>query len=291
MHYHDSINIRRFVDRMGPVHRRLLTSRFNIRQLVVVNYRAAINELRQLVPNCVGIDEIGSSGMGIINLIACEMNFTHLGLLPLPDFPVVEISYGINVQLPRQSKWRRARYVLRTDTASTADALLGRHFSHRRVVHSDISCFGQHNHYRWCCNAADPLGDCHVSLSTDALSYSRPFGSLLESTQSATDFVLGVDGSCGFDYRNQRLLFEPWNRPKWDTQFGQDLDVRSALFDYLFDLFQIDAELESTLYCKNSNLIRQKTIALKNDKWQPELNKKSRQLQRGRVDQSMEELS
>ena len=125
MQYPDSINIRHFMDRMGRVRHQPLAVKMDIHQQAIVNYRAPAAQLRQLIPNCLQIDEAAQSGLGIISVMLSELAISHLGQLPMRKLHSIECQYGIHVLLKEPNGIRRARYIFRSDVSLPALMLPG----------------------------------------------------------------------------------------------------------------------------------------------------------------------
>ncbi len=291
MHHPESINIRHFVERMGAVHRQPFDIEINASHLMTINFRAPLAELQQLVPNCLRVEEVAKSGLGIISLSSAKMDISRLGFVSLSGRSVVEWQYGVHVLLRQNGKLKRCRYILRTDTSLPAYWTWLGHFSPVRSVVSNLDLQIDQEQYWAGCQSADPLGNAHIRLGSDDISSQTPFQSIFGGLPEATTFILDNDGNCGFDYRNSRLLYQHQVCPKWDSQFGHSAEVQLPLFEYLFDLFDINAEYDSALYVESGKLKRLQSEKADASRWKQEAQARRRSVRRDRVDKSLEKLS
>ena len=115
-------------------------------------------------------------------------------------------------------------------------------------------------------------------------------GSIFNNTVNAARFVIEVDGYCGFDYARKRLHYQSVECPKWDSQFGQIIKAEFPLLDYLFDLYQIDAALDSAAYCSLYHQQRAQTRRAETDKWEVTPDRRRRDV-REYADKSLKEIS
>src|SRR5690606_12090165 len=81
-----------------------------------------------------------------------------------------------------------------------------------------------------------------------SLSKDKPQTSAFEDVQAATDFVYQLDGSCGYAFNSDKLSFQYIDYPEWDIQFCHEYEYDFSLLNYLFETFDLQAELDCVLY-------------------------------------------
>ena len=234
---------------------------------LTINYRAPVSKLRQLIPQPIVVEEIGNTGMGMISQCVCDFHVTHFGLVPIPQVHTNEMLCRVSVQLPKNGEMKRAYYTFRSDTSSRFLGLLGGNFSHFRKAVSKFFMRDADGIYELQCRAQDEICNGYFKGHLASLSKDRPETTVFEDVDAATDFVYQLDGSCGYDFKGNRLSFQHIDYPDWDIQFCHDYEYDFSLLNYLFETFDLEAELDCVLYMEQvkqtwgtSWLYRERTV-------------------------------
>lgn len=243
--------IRDLHERMGRVwHQPLPVASFTNKR-VTLSFRAPVGQVRRLLPEAVEADEIGSTGLGMVSMCACDFWVTRIGPFPMPRVHTNEMLCRVSARVGKQGRVHRAYYTLRSDASSRLLGTLGGWFSHFRKAVSEFTKLDDGKVYELVCRAKDPLCNGRITVDLGSLSKEVPETSVFASNEAATEFVLGLDGSCGYDYGSGRLSLQRIAYPAWDTRFVHVFEHDLALLDHLFSTFRIDAELDHALYLEN----------------------------------------
>lgn len=263
--------------RLGKVwHQPISVGSFTNKRLTI-NYRAPLNKLRQLIPQPIVVEEIENTGMGMISQCVCDFHVTNFGVLPIPKVHTNEMLCRVSVQIPKNGEMMRAYYTLRSDTSSRFLGLLGGNFSHFRKATSAFEMRDDGDVYELRCQATDDICNGHFKGYIGSLSKENPDYTIFEDVQAATDFVYQLDGSCAYDFNSDKLSFQQIDYPEWDIQFCHDYEYDFSLLNYLFETYDLQAELDCVLYMEQvkqtwgtSWLYREQTIAQATETTQPQ---------------------
>ncbi len=235
-------------ERLGRVYHQPVDVTSSTNKRITVNYRVPLDQLDQLLPWCVTAEEIGDTGDGMLSMCACDFSVTKLGPLPVPSVHTNEMLCRISVTVPKDSDRKRAYYTLRSDTSSSVLGLLGGYFSHFRKATSTFDRVDDGETYALKCSAKDPL--CGATLTADLTSVcnSCPDSTVFPDVAAATDFVLELDGSCGYHYQRDELSFQDIEYPDWDVSFCHEFSLESTLLDHLVEIYDLDLTFDCALY-------------------------------------------
>lgn len=244
-------DIRDLHERMGRVWHQPVPVASYTNKRVTINFRVPIEQVRRILPGPVEPDEIGSTGIGMVSMCACDFWVTRIGPVPMPRVHTNEMLCRISARIEKRGRKYRAYYTLRSDASSRFLGAAGGRFSHFRKAVSRFSKRDDGDAYELICRADDPLCNGRIAIDMRSLSKTVPETSVFASNQEATDFVLGLDGSCGYDYRSGRLSLQMIDYPEWDTRFAHKFEYDLSLLDYLFSAYRFDAELDHALFMEN----------------------------------------
>lgn len=234
--------------RLGRVYHQPIDVASSTNKRITVNYRVPLDQLEQLLPWCVAAEEVGETGEGMLSMCACDFSVTRLGPVPVPQIHTNEMLCRISVQVPKDGERKRAYYTLRSDTSSRVLGLAGGYFSHFRKATSSFDRVDDGSTYELRCDADDDLCDAHLSASMDAVGDEVPETTAFRDVTAATDFVLELDGSCGYSYSKGKLSFQEIEYPDWDVSFCHEFSLRSSLVDHLVDAYDLDLTFDCALY-------------------------------------------
>ncbi|PSQ46126.1 hypothetical protein BRD15_10115 [Halobacteriales archaeon SW_6_65_15] len=235
-------------ERLGRVYHQPLDVESWTNKRITVNYRVPLEQLERLLPWCVTAEEIRDTGTGMLSMCACDFSVTKFGPVPVPRIHTNEMLCRISVTVPKNGRERRAYYTLRSDTSSRVLGLLGGYFSHFRKAASSFDRVDDGETYELRCRADDSLCDADLTASMDAISDEPPETTVFDDVAEATEFVLELDGSCGYNFAQEKLSFQEIEYPDWDVSFCHDFSLDSALVDYLAESYDLDLTFDCTLY-------------------------------------------
>jgi hypothetical protein len=199
------MDIRALHERMGRVFYQPVDVKSYTNKRLTINFRVPLEQLRQLVPPVVEVEEIRDTGMGMISQCVCDFHVTHFGPMPIPKTHTNEMLCRISTKIKKDGQTYRAYYTLRSDSSSRLLGFLGGHFSHFRKAISDFSLRDDGQVYELTCRAQDALCDGHFSGQMNSLSKDKPTTTAFADIQEATEFVFQLDGSCGYSYQLDKL--------------------------------------------------------------------------------------
>lgn len=235
-------------ERLGRVYHQPVDVESSTNKRITVNYRVPLEQLEQLLPWCVTAEEVRDSGEGMLSMCACDFAVTKLGPVPIPRVHTNEMLCRISVTVPKDGERKRAYYTLRSDTSSRLLGLLGGRFSHFRKATSAFDRVDDGDRYELRCDATDDRCDASLVASMDAISDDTPRSTEFDDVSAATEYVLELDGSCGYRYSKDKLSFQSIEYPDWDVSFCHSFSLESALIDYLVDAYDLDLTFDCTLY-------------------------------------------
>lgn len=157
----------------------------------------------------------------------------------------------ISARVRKGGQIHRAYYTIRSDASSRFLGFLGGRFSHFRKRVSKFDRRDDDKAYELVCHAQDELCGGRLSVRLDSLSKSPPTTTIFTGIDDATEFVLGLDGSCGYDFSSGRLSLQEIDYPEWDTRFCHDYEFKFCLLDFLFREYQLEAVLDHALFMEN----------------------------------------
>lgn len=235
-------------ERLGRVFHQPLNVESWTNKRITVNYRVPLEQLNQLLPRCVSAEEIRDTGTGMLSMCACDFSVTKFGPVPVPRIHTNEMLCRISVTVPKNGQQRRAYYTLRSDTSSSVLGLCGGYFSHFRKATSSFDRVDDGDTYALQCRADDSLCNAALTASMDAISDNPPDTTVFEDVSEATEFVLELDGSCGFNFAQEKLSFQEIEYPDWDVSFCHECSLDSSLVDHLATAYDLDLTFDCTLY-------------------------------------------
>ncbi len=241
-------NLRQFTDRLGKVASQPVSVASYTNKRMTINFRAPLERLRRLVPECIEVEEIGDTGMGMISQCVCDFHVTRFGALPIPSTHTNEMLCRISVRLRKGGQTYRAYYTLRSDTSSHLLGVLGGRFSHFRKAISDFTLKDDGVVYKLTCRAQDARCNGYFSADLGSLSLQKPDTSCFADIEAATQFVFQLDGSCGYDFGSQRLSFQKIEYPQWDLRFCHNYEYKFALLDEIFERYDLQPEFDCVLF-------------------------------------------
>ncbi|MBX0297643.1 hypothetical protein [Haloarcula nitratireducens] len=235
-------------ERLGRVYHQPVDVGSWTNKRITVNYRVPLEQLDQLLPWCVTPEEIEDTGDGMLSMCACDFTVTRFGPVPLPPVHTNEMLCRISATVPKDGEQKRAYYTLRSDTSSKVLGLLGGHFSHFRKATSSFDRVDNDETYALECEAEDDLCGGALTASLNSVSDECPDSTVFDNVTEATDFVLELDGSCGYNFTKDKLSFQNIEYPEWDVSFCHDFSLSSSLLDYLAETYDLDMTFDCTLY-------------------------------------------
>lgn len=244
----DRPDVRQLHYRLGKVNHQPVSVHSYTNKRFTINYRAPLDRLRPLVPPPMELEEIGTTGLGLISQCVCDFNIVQLGPVPIPPAHTNEMLCRISVRIPKNGRWYRAYYTLRSDTSSRMMGFLGGNFSHFRKAISQFTLRDDGDVYALTCRARDSLCDGRFEGDLHALSKEKPDTTIFADVKAATDFIYELDGSAGYSYSLNMLSFQKIDYPAWDIYFCHQYDYDFGLLNYLFKAYELDAELDCVLF-------------------------------------------
>lgn len=247
----DAMDIRALHERMGRVYHQPLRVRSFTNKRFTVNFRVPLAQLRRIVPEAVQLDEIRDTGLGLLSMCACDFWVSWFGWLPFPPVRNNDMLCRISTKI-RKGGIHRAYYTLRSDSSSRFLGFFGKRFSHFRKQVSSFVRVDDGTHYSLECQSADPLGRGCLRATMASITKDKPGTTTFADIDEARQFVFDLEGSCGYDYRTNRLSFQKIDYPPWDLYFCHDYHYEFALIDCLTHTFHLDAELDCALFMQNT---------------------------------------
>lgn len=235
-------------ERLGRVYHQPIDVESRTNKRITVNYRVPLRQLERLLPWCVSPEEVRGTGSGMLSMCACDFSVTKFGAVHVPRIHTNELLCRISATVPKKGKRRRAYYTLRSDTSSRVLGLCGGRFSHYRKATSSIDRIDDGETYALRCRADDSLCDAELTASMDSVGDEPPKSTVFGDVSEATDFVLELDGSCGYNFAKGKLSFQDVEYPDWEVSFCHDVSLQSSLIDHLAEAHGIDPTFDSALY-------------------------------------------
>lgn len=245
---HYTQRARSLQERLGRVYHQPIDVESWTDKRITVNYRVPLEHLDRLLPDCVTPEDIRDTGEGLLSMCACDFSVTKLGPVPVPRIHTNEMLCRISVTIPKDGQRKRAYYTLRSDTSSSVLGLCGGYFSHFRKATSSFDRVDDGERYELRCRADDALCDATLTASMDSITDDPPSSTAFADIEEATDFVLELDGSCGYNFARDRLSFQDIEYPGWDVSFCREFSLDSSLLDYLVESYDLDHTLDCALY-------------------------------------------
>lgn len=234
--------------RLGKVNHQPIDVASYTNKRFTINYRVPVQQLRLLIPEPIEIDEIDDTGLSILSQCVCDFHVTRFGLMPIPKTHTNEMLCRVSVKIPKNGKWYRAYYTLRSDTSSRLLGVLGSYFSHFRKAISNFSRRDDGEVYEIECQAKDELCNGYFKGQLASVSKEKPTTTHFADIEAAKNFIYELDGSCGYSYSQNKLSFQHIDYPDWDIYFCHDYEYDFSLLNHLFEAYQLDAELDCVLF-------------------------------------------
>lgn len=235
-------------EQLGRVSHQPIDVKSSTNKRITVNYRVPLGQLDRLLPWCVTPEEVRDTGDGMLSMCACDFSVTKLGPVPIPRVHTNEMLCRISVTVPKDGRRQRAYYTMRSDTSSGFLGLCGGYFSHFRKATSSFDRVDDGVTYELRCDADDDRCDAELTASMDAIGDEPPETTTFEDVTEATDFVLELDGSCGYNYAKEKLSFQEIEYPDWNVSFCREFSLESSLLDYLVESYDLDLTFDCALY-------------------------------------------
>lgn len=235
-------------ERLGRVYHQPIDVESFTNKRITVNYRVPLDQLEQLLPEYVSPEEIRDTGDGMLSMCACDFSVTKLGPVPVPRIHTNEMLCRISVTVPKHGEHKRAYYTLRSDTSSRFLGFCGGHFSHFRKASSSFDRTDNGDTYELRCEADDDLCDGALVASLDSVDDETPDSTVFRDVTEATEFVLELDGSCGYHFAKNKLSFQDIAYPDWDVSFCHEFTLDSSLIDHLTEVYDLDLTFDCALY-------------------------------------------
>jgi hypothetical protein len=243
---------KQFHQRMGRVWHQPVTVHSLTNKRITVNFRAPLQQLQKLLPDAVEADEIGSTGLGMISMCACDFAVNKVGPFPVPPIHADEMLCRMSAKVRKGGRTYRAYYTLRSDSSSLILGTLGKYFSHFRKNISTFSRSDDGTVYEIDCRSDEAIAGGRLRASLDSVSKTKPDTTIFEDIEGAIQFIYEVDGSCGYSYRHNKLSLQHLVHPDWDISFCHEFEYDFNLLDYIFGTYNIDAEMDCSLYMENT---------------------------------------
>jgi|GEM_PF-3497811 len=240
--------VRRLHERLGKVSSQPINVFSFTNKRLTINFRSPIERLRLLIPPCLEVDEIGTTGMGMISQCVCDFRVTKLGLMPIPWTHTNEMLCRISVKGQKHGQPFRAYYTLRSDSSSRLLGFLGGHFSHFRKAISNFTRRDNSEVYELNCRAQDEICSGFFRGYMNALSKEKPATSCFANIEEATQFVFQLDGSCGYHWSKDKLSYQKIQYPPWNLQFCHRYEYDFSLLNYLFQQYDLKPEFDCVLF-------------------------------------------
>lgn len=238
-------------ERLGNVNHQPINVRSFTNKRVTVNYRVPLDDLDQLLPDAIRPEEIRDTGEGLLSMCACDFWVNRLGMIPLPEVHNNEMLCRISAVLNKDGDTKRAYYTLRSDASSSFLGFWGSRFSHFRKAVSKFERTDTERSYELICDAEDSLCDATLSVDLDDIDEDTPDSSVFSDVDEAAEFVLELDGSCGYNFEKDLASYQQIEYPDWDIKFAHSVSLESNLIDHLIEEFDLRATEDCTLYMEN----------------------------------------
>lgn len=245
-------DIQELHERMGRVWHQPVTVHSLTNKRITINFRAPIEQIQYLLPAPVQADEIGLTGLGMISMCACDFSVIKMGLFPVPPIHANEMLCRISAKVRKGGETYRTYYTLRSDSSSIVLGTLGKYFSHFRKNVSKFTRTDDGNVYQIGCRSDEAIAGGRLSACLASVSKATPETTVFEGIEDATQFIYEVDGSSGYSYRHKKLSLQQLIHPSWDILFCHEFEYDFKLLDYVFETYDVDAELDCALYMGNT---------------------------------------
>ncbi len=244
----ESVNVRGLHDGMGRASSQPISVSSYTNKRFTVNFRVPLAELRRIMPAAVEVEEIGDTGAGLISMCACDFRVVKLGALPIPPIRNNDMLCRVSVRIRKGARLYRAYYTLHSESSSRFLGLSGAYFSHFRKRRSPFRRVDDGVRYSLTCESQKALYRGRFTGMMNAISKEPPPTTVFADAQAATDFVFGLDGSCGYSFGRNKLSFQEIVHPPWDISFCHEYSYDFPLLDHLFATYDLHAELDCVLY-------------------------------------------
>src|SRR5262249_7249679 len=245
-------DLRALHERMGRVYHQPVRVHSFTNKRFTVNFRVPLDQLRRIVPEPVELDQIRNTGLGVLSMCACDFWVSWFGWLPIPPVRNNDMLCRVSAKVHKGGNVFRAYYTLRSDSSSRFLGFFGKRFSHFRKQVSPFIRVDDGTSYILECQATDPLCRGKLNAVMATVTKENPDTTLFADIEEAKQFVFDLDGSCGYDFRRDRLSFQKIDYPPWDMYFCHEYSYQFPLIDYLCETFDLRAELDCVLFMQNT---------------------------------------
>lgn len=246
------MDIRALHERMGRVFHQPIRVHSFTNKRFTVNFRVPVDQLRRIVPEPIELDEIRKTGLGVLSMCACDFWVSRLGWLPIPPVRNNDMLCRVSTKVRKGRNCYRAYYTLRSDSSSRFLGFFGKRFSHFRKQVSRFVRVDDGTRYILECEADDPLCRGKLQAVMSSVTKQKPESTIFADIEEAKQFVFDLDGSCGYDYGREMLSFQKIDYPPWNMYFCHEYSYQFPLIDYLWQTFDLHAELDCVLFMQNT---------------------------------------
>ncbi len=236
------MDLRTLHQRMGRVYHQPVRVHSFTNKRFTVNFRVPLEDLRRILPEPIEPDEIGSTGLGMLSMCACDFWVSRMGWVPIPPVRNNDMLCRISAKIRKAGQEYRAYYTLRSDSSSKFLGFFGRRFSHFRKQVSEFTRIDNGKVYSLECRADDPLCRGMLSAEMASVTKEKPPTTIFADVTEAKEFVFDLDGSCGYNYDRGMLSFQKIDYPPWDMYFCHQARYEFPLIDYLVETYGLRAE-------------------------------------------------
>jgi Uncharacterized conserved protein (COG2071) len=248
----EPMDIRALHARMGRVYHQPVRVHSFTNKRFTVNFRVPLEQLRRIVPEAIGLDEIADTGLGMVSMCACDFWVSRIGWLPIPPVRNNDMLLRISTKIRKGANEYRTYYTLRSDSSSRLLGFFGKRFSHFRKQVAEFVRVDDGVTYSLENRAADPLCRGKFAAVTASISKAKPATTAFADVDAAKRFVFDLDGSCGYSYERGMLSFQKIDYPPWDMYFCHEYDYDFPLLDYVNSAFGLEPELDCVLFIQNT---------------------------------------
>lgn len=248
----EPMDIRALHARMGRVYHQPVRVHSFTNKRFTVNFRVPLDQLRRVVPEPIDLDEIGSTGLGMISMCACDFWVSRLGWLPIPPVRNNDMLCRISTKIRKGAHVYRTYYTLRSDSSSRFLGFFGQRFSHFRKQVATFVRVDDGVTYSLENQATDPLCRGTFVAEMASITKQKPAATLFADVDAAKEFVFDLDGSCGYCYERDMLSFQKIDYPPWDMYFCHQYRYDFPLMDYVSATFGLEPALDCVLFMQNT---------------------------------------
>ena len=220
-------------ERMGRVYHQPVRVRSFTNKRFTVNFRVPLEQLRQIVPERIDLDEIPGTGLGMFSMRTCDFWVSRLGWVRIPPVRNNDMLLRISTKIKKGGSVYRTYYTLRSDSSSSFLGFFGKRFSHFRKQVSEFVRVDDGTTYSLENRATNPLCRGKFTAVMASISKDKPATTNFTNMDEAKKFVFDLDGSSGYSYERDMLSYQKIDYPPWDMYFCHEYQYDFPLMDYL----------------------------------------------------------